>query len=160
MLSACSYSVTDAIGLCPLTSGVVCGECVEFEQHFLLRRVALGDCHGLFGTPCMHEHACIRCCFLPVDRAGLGRLEEMTGNVEERLTEAKQGCWRGELTAASTQALLPPCPADMEAAASYSPGRRRLAGPCRLADGGVRRQVRATTTLLERRAVEPCTAAY
>lgn len=29
----------------------------EFEQHFLLRRVALGECHRPYGTPCVHEHA-------------------------------------------------------------------------------------------------------
>ena len=29
----------------------------EFEQHFLLRKVALGDCHRPYGTPCVHEHA-------------------------------------------------------------------------------------------------------
>ena len=26
----------------------------EFEQHFLLRRVALGECHRPYGTPCVH----------------------------------------------------------------------------------------------------------
>lgn len=30
----------------------------EFEQHFLLRRVALGTCHRPYATPCVHEHAC------------------------------------------------------------------------------------------------------
>lgn len=29
----------------------------EFENHFLLRKVALGDCHRPYGTPCVHEHA-------------------------------------------------------------------------------------------------------
>jgi hypothetical protein len=32
-------------------------EWAEFEQHFLLRKVALGDCHRPYGTPCIHEHA-------------------------------------------------------------------------------------------------------
>lgn len=44
-------------------------EWTEFEDHFLLRRVALGDCHRPFGTPCVHEHACVRCRFLRVDPA-------------------------------------------------------------------------------------------
>jgi hypothetical protein len=33
-------------------------EWAEFEQHFLLRKVALGDCHHPYGTPCKHEHPC------------------------------------------------------------------------------------------------------
>jgi hypothetical protein len=36
----------------------------EFEQHFLLRRVALGTCHRPYATPCVHEHARIKCRFL------------------------------------------------------------------------------------------------
>jgi hypothetical protein len=32
----------------------------EFEDHFLLRKVALGDCHRPYGTPCVHKHACAR----------------------------------------------------------------------------------------------------
>jgi len=32
-------------------------EWTEFEEHFLLRKVALGDCHRPYGTPCVHEHA-------------------------------------------------------------------------------------------------------
>ena len=43
-------------------------EWAEFENHhFLLRKVALGDCHRPYGTPCVHEHACTRCRFLRVD---------------------------------------------------------------------------------------------
>jgi hypothetical protein len=33
-------------------------EWADFEQHFQLRRVALGDCFRPYGTPCVHEHAC------------------------------------------------------------------------------------------------------
>lgn len=36
-------------------------EWAEFENHFLLRKVPLGDCHRPYGTPCVHEHACTRC---------------------------------------------------------------------------------------------------
>lgn len=28
----------------------------EFEDHFLLRKFALGDCHRPYGTSCVHEH--------------------------------------------------------------------------------------------------------
>jgi integrase len=71
----------------------------EFEDHFLLRKVALGDCHRPYGTPCVHEHACSRCRFLRVDPAQLPRIEEMTCNAEARLTEARDRAWLGEVAA-------------------------------------------------------------
>jgi len=71
----------------------------EFENHFLLRRVALGECHRPYGTPCVHEHACTRCRFLRVDPAQLGRINEMTENAEQRLVEAKDRAWLGEVAA-------------------------------------------------------------
>lgn len=74
-------------------------EWTEFEQHFLLRKVALGDCHRPYGTPCIHEHACTKCRFLKVDPAQLGRIETMTENAEERLVEARQNVWLGEVSA-------------------------------------------------------------
>jgi len=74
-------------------------EWAEFEQHFLLRRVALGECHRPYGTPCVHEHACTRCRFLRVDPAQLGRIDEMTDNAQQRLIEAKDRGWLGEVAA-------------------------------------------------------------
>lgn len=74
-------------------------EWADFEDHFLKRRVALGDCHRPYGTPCVHEHACTRCRFLRVDPAQLGRIEEMTHNADNRLTEAKDKGWLGEVAA-------------------------------------------------------------
>ena len=74
-------------------------EWTEFEQHFLLRKVALGDCHRPYGTPCVHEHACTRCRFLKIDPAQLGRIEEMTTNAEARLVEAREKVWLGEVAA-------------------------------------------------------------
>jgi hypothetical protein len=71
----------------------------EFEQHFLLRKVALGDCHRPYGTSCVHEHACSRCRFLRVDPAQLPRIEEMACNAEARLAEAKDRAWLGEVAA-------------------------------------------------------------
>jgi integrase len=71
----------------------------EFEDHFLLRKVALGDCHRPYGTPCVHEHACTRCRFLRVDPAQLPRIEQMTRNAEDRLAEAQQQAWLGEVAA-------------------------------------------------------------
>ncbi|WP_203590726.1 hypothetical protein [Streptomyces sp. SID13031] len=33
-------------------------EWAEFENRFLLRKIALGDCHRPYGAACVHEHAC------------------------------------------------------------------------------------------------------
>jgi hypothetical protein len=33
----------------------------EFEEHFDRRKVELGSCGRPYGTPCQHEHACVRC---------------------------------------------------------------------------------------------------
>lgn len=74
-------------------------EWANFEQHFLLRRVALGECHRSYGTPCVHEHACTRCRFLRVDPAQLDRIEEMAKNAEDRLGEAHDKGWLGEVAA-------------------------------------------------------------
>jgi integrase len=74
-------------------------EWAEFEQHFLLRRVELGDCFRPYGTPCVHEHACVRCSFLRVDPAQRPRLKQMQANTRERLEEAHQHQWLGEVAA-------------------------------------------------------------
>jgi hypothetical protein len=72
-------------------------EWAEFEEHFLLRTVALGDCMRPYGTPCVHEHACVRCPFLRVDIAQLPRLEEIQQNTTMRLEEARAKGWLGEV---------------------------------------------------------------
>lgn len=74
-------------------------EWTEYEEHFLLRKVALGECHRPYGTACVHEHACSRCRFLRVDPAQLPRIQEMTRNAEDRLAEAEQRAWLGEVAA-------------------------------------------------------------
>jgi integrase len=74
-------------------------EWAEFENHFLLRKVALGDCHRPYGTPCVHEHACVKCRFLRVDPGQLPRIEEVTTNANERLTEAQDRAWLGAVAA-------------------------------------------------------------
>ncbi|MBT2586492.1 tyrosine-type recombinase/integrase [Arthrobacter sp. ISL-95] len=70
----------------------------EFEEHFLLRRIALGTCHRPYATPCVHEHACVKCRFLQVDPAQTGRLDTMTENAEQRLIEAREHQWLGEVS--------------------------------------------------------------
>ncbi|RPK46821.1 site-specific tyrosine recombinase XerC [Streptomyces sp. ADI92-24] len=71
----------------------------DFLAHFELRKVALGVCARDFGTPCVHEHACIRCPVLRPDPEQRPRLEEIHANLLDRLQEAKEQGWLGEVTA-------------------------------------------------------------
>jgi integrase len=71
----------------------------DFEHHFQLRRVALGDCLRPYGTPCVHEYACVRCHFLRLDPSQAGRLDAIETNTRERLAEASQRQWLGEVAA-------------------------------------------------------------
>jgi hypothetical protein len=71
----------------------------EFLGHFELRKVALGVCTRDYGTPCVHEHACVRCPQLRPDPAQMPRLQEIHANLHDRLTEAKEQGWLGEVAA-------------------------------------------------------------
>jgi integrase len=71
----------------------------EFLAHFELRKVALGTCGRDFGTPCAHENACVRCPLLRVDPAQMPRLEEIHANLGDRLQEAREQGWLGEVAA-------------------------------------------------------------
>ena len=44
-------------------------------------------------------NACVKCRFLRVDPTQLPRIEEMTANATERLTEAQDGAWLGQVAA-------------------------------------------------------------
>jgi len=70
----------------------------EFEQHFTLRKVALGNCDRPYGTPCIHEHACARCPMLRPEPSRLPVFAELEANLEQRLTEARERVWLGEVT--------------------------------------------------------------
>ncbi len=74
-------------------------EWAEFEKHFQLRRVALGDCFRPYGTPCVHEHACIRCPHLRLDPNQTPLLDDIETNTQLRLTEASEKGWLGEVAA-------------------------------------------------------------
>lgn len=74
----------------------------EFLAHFELRKVALGVCGRDYGTPCAHENACVRCPLLRVDPAQKPRLEEIHANLLDRLKEAKEQGWLGEVAAIET----------------------------------------------------------
>jgi hypothetical protein len=68
----------------------------EFHQHFALRKVGLGICGRPYGTPCKHEHACVRCPMLQVDPAQRSRLADIIRNLAERIGEARSNGWLGE----------------------------------------------------------------
>lgn len=69
----------------------------EFLGHFERRKVELGACGRAYGTPCQHEHACIRCPMLRPDPHQLGRLVEIIDNLKARLSEAHDRGWLGEV---------------------------------------------------------------
>ena len=72
-------------------------EWTEFLGHFELRKVELGVCTRDFGTPCAHEHACIRCPALRPDPAQAPRLEAIIRNLDDRIVEAREHGWLGEI---------------------------------------------------------------
>ena len=69
----------------------------EFHEHFKKRKVELGSCGRAYGTPCIHEHACIRCPMLRPDPSQRPRLEELVEALKDRKTEAEERGWLGEL---------------------------------------------------------------
>ncbi|WP_228000753.1 site-specific integrase [Nocardia australiensis] len=68
-----------------------------FLSHFEKRKVSVGTCARAFSTPCIHEHACVRCSLLRPDPAQRARLEEIHDNLEARIIEAKREGWLGEV---------------------------------------------------------------
>jgi integrase len=74
----------------------------DFLGHFELRKVSLGVCTRDFGTPCMHEHACIRCPALRPDPEQEPRLTAIIANLHERIAEARQHGWLGEIAGLET----------------------------------------------------------
>ena len=69
----------------------------QFLGHFQRRTVSTGTCGRAFGTPCIHEHACIRCPMLWPDPAQRNRLAEIRDNLTARIAEAEQKGWLGEV---------------------------------------------------------------
>jgi integrase len=69
----------------------------EFLGHFERRKVSIGTCARAFETPCIHEHACVRCPMLWPDPKQRGRLVEIRDNVTARIAEAEREGWLGEV---------------------------------------------------------------
>lgn len=71
-------------------------EWAEFDRHFARRKIELGTCSRPYGTPCRHEHACLRCPMLQPDPGQAQRLTEIIASLRERIREASQRGWLGE----------------------------------------------------------------
>ncbi len=69
----------------------------EFLGHFERRKVATGICGRAFSTPCIHEHACLRCSMHWPDPAQRHRIAEIRDNLTARIAEAEREGWLGEI---------------------------------------------------------------
>jgi hypothetical protein len=69
----------------------------EFLGHFERRKVATGLCARAFGTPCIHEHSCLRCSMHWPDPAQRPRITEIRDNLIARIAEAEREGWPGEV---------------------------------------------------------------
>ncbi len=69
----------------------------EFLGHFERRKVSIGTCARAFSTPCIHEHACVRCSMLWPDPNQRARLVDIRDNLIDRIAEAEREGWLGEL---------------------------------------------------------------
>jgi hypothetical protein len=67
------------------------------QRNFAKRKVSIGTCARAYGTPCVHEHACVRCALLRPDPAQRPRLEEIRDNLHARIAEAEREGWLGEV---------------------------------------------------------------
>jgi hypothetical protein len=69
----------------------------EFLGHFERRTVSIGTCARAFSTPCIHEHACVRCPMLWPNPEQRPRLVEIRDNLIARIAEAEHEGWLGEI---------------------------------------------------------------
>jgi hypothetical protein len=67
------------------------------QRNFDKRKVELGSCGRPYGTPCAHEHACIRCPMLTLNPKMLPRLDELEADLVQRRDHATTNGWKGEI---------------------------------------------------------------
>lgn len=72
-------------------------ELTEFAAHFGLRRIEMGTCARPYGTPCVHEHACLRCPFQQIEPTELPNLDKIKANISQRIETAREKQWLGDL---------------------------------------------------------------
>src|SRR5664280_1260070 len=103
----------------------------EFLGHFQRRRVALGDCGRAYGTNCIHEHGCLRCSLLRPDPAQRPRLVQIRDNLRDRITEAQQKNWLGEVEGLASTSASPPRPPNSPNSMSSQPAATPSTWACR-----------------------------
>jgi integrase len=69
----------------------------EFLGHWERRKVSTGLCGRAYSTPCIHEHACLRCPMHWPDPAHRARIIEIRDNLQARIAEAEREGWLGEV---------------------------------------------------------------
>lgn len=74
-----------------------------FLAHFEKRKVSIGTCARAFGSPCVHEHACVRCSLLRPDPTQRARLADICDNLIARIAEAEREGWLGEVEGPASQ---------------------------------------------------------
>ena len=72
-------------------------ELAAFGEHFGKRRIELGTCVCPYGSPCIHEHACLRCPFQHIDPEQLPRLDQIETDIQARIDNARTNSWLGDL---------------------------------------------------------------
>ncbi|MFI6998304.1 tyrosine-type recombinase/integrase [Nocardia sp. NPDC050175] len=72
-------------------------ELADFAAHFGKRRIELGSCVRPYGTPCIHEHACLRCPFQQIEPTQLPRLDEIQADITKRIDTARTQQWLGDI---------------------------------------------------------------
>jgi integrase len=107
-----------------------------FQRHFALRKLELGTCARPYGTPCQHEHTCIRCPMLRVDPTQRRRLAEIITNLGERISEARLNGWLGEVE--GLRVSLRAAQDKLAALDRQAPGPTLLGTPTIVTDGAGR----------------------
>lgn len=77
-------------------------ELAEFGAHFGLRRIEMGNCVRPYGTPCVHEHACLRCPFQQIEPAELPKLDKVRADISRRIEQARAKQWLGDIAQLET----------------------------------------------------------
>lgn len=57
----------------------------------------MGTCNRPYGTPCVHEHACLRCPFQQIEPTELPNLDKIKANIDQRLEAAHEKQWLGDV---------------------------------------------------------------
>lgn len=69
----------------------------QFLGHWERRKVSTGLCGRAYSTPCIHEHACLRCSMHWPDPTQRNRIVDIRDNLQARIAEAEREGWLGEV---------------------------------------------------------------